>query len=458
MSIVAPSVDRFRSSFEGEIVLPVDAGYDDARRVWCGLVDRRPALVVRPTGPTDIATAIRFARDEDLAIAVRSGGHSIDGFSACDDGMVLDLSRMRGVTVNPGARAARANGGAQLAELDAAAQEHGLVCPVGTVGHTGVGGLTLGGGVGRLQRPFGLTVDNLTAVELVTADGRLVRASETEEPDLFWGIRGAGANFGVVTAFEFRLHPFGPNLVRGLRIYRPGDALAVWDAFMELLRTAPREMSFGYVIGRAWPGEEYPAEVAGGPIAVITFTHAGSEAEAAIATAALDGAAEPIMTSTGAMRYLDVQGTYDEAYGFGTRFACAGGFANDIRPEIIRAIVDHVARGVDDAGVSFTAQGGAIAELPEDAMAFTGRHARLRLLAEEMWLDADRDADAARWCLDARDIFLGDTVPGHYVNEVPADVTDPAAIYGPAKAERLRALKRAWDPDNVFHLNKNIAP
>jgi FAD/FMN-containing dehydrogenase len=458
MTLAATSVDVFRSSFRGEIVLPDDAGYDDARRVWCGVVDRRPAIIARPVDAADVATAIRFARDQELVIAIRSGGHSIDGFSACDDGMVLDLSAMRGVTVDPIARTARANGGAQLRELDAAAQEHGLVCPTGTVGHTGVGGLTLGGGVGRLQRPFGLTVDNLTAVELVTADGRHVRASEHEEAELFWGMRGAGANFGVATAFEFRLHPFGPNLTRGVRIYRPGDALPVWEAYLELLGAAPREMSFSYNLGRALPEEEYDEALRGHPIAIVAFSHIGTESDAAAAMAGLDRAAKPVMETLSAMPYLQIQGTYDEAYGFGTRFACAGGYANDIRPETILAVLEHVAHGVDDAGVSFTAQGGAIADLPEDAMAFTGRSARMRILAEEIWEDPGRDADAARWCLEARDIFRPDTVPGHYVNEVPVDVTDPAAIYGPAKAERLRALKRAWDPDNVFRLNKNIAP
>lgn len=458
MAIAAPDLNRLRSSFGGEIVTPPDRGYDDARRVWCATVDRRPALVVRPLDAGEVATAIRFAREEDLVIAIRGGGHSIDGFSTCDGGMVLDLSRMRGATVDPVARTARTNGGAHLLDLDRAAQAHGLVCPVGTVGHTGVGGLTLGGGVGRLQRPFGLTVDSLTAVELVTADGRHVRASEHEEPDLFWAMRGAGANFGVATAFEFRLRPFGPNLVRGVRIYRPSDALAVWAAYRDFLPSAPRELSFSFVIGRAWPDSEYPRDIAGGPIAIVAFTHIGSEAEARSAMRGLDPGVEPVVRSLAVEPYADVQGLYDDAYAWGVRFACAGGYADDIPPATISAILDHVARGVDDAGVSFTAQGGAIADQAEDAMALTGRSARLRMLAEEMWLDAGRDAEAARWCLDARDLFRPDTVPGHYVNEVPADVTDPAAIYGPAKAERLRALKRAWDPDNVFRLNHNIAP
>jgi FAD/FMN-containing dehydrogenase len=458
MTFATAPIWKLRASFNGEIVTPADAGYDDARRVWSALHDRRPALVARPADVADVAAAIRFARDQDLVIAVRSGGHSIDGFSTCDDGMVLDMSGMRGATVDPAARTARADGGAYLVDLDRAAQEHGLVCPVGTVGHTGVAGLTLGGGVGRLQRTFGLTVDNLTAVELITADGRNLRASEHEESDLFWGMRGAGPNFGVATAFEFRLHPFGGNLVRGLRIYRPSDAPVVWDAFRSMLGTAPRAMSFSYVLGRAWPEEEYPAEIAGGPVVVVAFSHAGTEADAVAALRGVDGVAEPVVHSLGTQPYAEVQGLYDEAYAWGQRYACAGGFADDVRSSTIDALLDHVATGVDDAGVSFTAQGGAIADLAEDAMAFTGRSARLRVLAEEIWLDPRRDDEAARWCLGARDIFAPDCVPGLYVNEVPADVDDPAAIYGPAKAERLRALKRRWDPDNVFRLNHNVRP
>ena len=201
------ALSSFAEAFAGEVVRRGDPGYESARAVWNGMVDRHPALVVRPTGAADVIAAVRFAREQELVIAVRSGGHSIPGFSTCDDGIVIDLSRMRGVRVDPAGRTARANGGALLGELDHEAQAFGLVCPVGVVSHTGVAGLTLGGGMGRLQRKLGLTVDSLLAVDLVTADGRLVRASEEENPELFWGLRGAGANFGIVTSFEFRLHP-----------------------------------------------------------------------------------------------------------------------------------------------------------------------------------------------------------------------------------------------------------
>src|SRR5690349_6632539 len=223
---VAPSdLDRLRRSCE--VITPGDAGYDDARRLWNAVHDRRPAVIARPSRAEEVATAVRFGREHDLEITVRSGGHSASGLGGANGGLLVDMSAMRGVEADPRTRMARANGGALLGELDVAAQAHGLVCPIGVIGHTGVAGLTLGGGVGRLQRHFGLTIDNLRAVELVTADGRIVRASETEEPELFWGMRGAGWNYGVVTAFEFDLHPFGPDLHRGVRTYPASAAREV---------------------------------------------------------------------------------------------------------------------------------------------------------------------------------------------------------------------------------------
>src|SRR3954454_25370172 len=226
-----------------DIVTPDDAAYDDARRLWNAIHDRRPAVIARPATPVEVGTAIAFAREHDLEIAVQSGGHAAAGFGGPDGSFVINLSNMRGVKVDPTSRLARANGGAFLGELDVAAQEHGLVCPVGVIGHTGVAGLTLGGGIGRLQRHFGLTIDNLAAVELVTADGRLVRATEAEDPELFWGLRGAGWDIGIATAFELRLQPFGPDLHRGLLTYRTRDLHEVWARFDEFARRAPDALS-----------------------------------------------------------------------------------------------------------------------------------------------------------------------------------------------------------------------
>src|SRR6185295_8786068 len=268
-------LDQLRRSCSA-VITPEDAGYDDARRLWNAIHDRRPAVIARPASPEEVATAIRFANDHDLEITVRSGGHSAAGLGGANGGLLVDMSGMRGVQVDPETRSARANGGALLGELDVAAQAHGLVCPTGVVGHTGVAGLTLGGGVGRLQRQFGLTIDNLRAVELVTADGRLVRASETEEPDLFWGIRGAGWNFGIVTAFEFGLHPFGPELHRGVRIYPASAVREVFDLFRDYAATAPDTVSAIFGINLAEPAADYPESVAGQPVVIAAFNHSGA--------------------------------------------------------------------------------------------------------------------------------------------------------------------------------------
>src|SRR3954467_15885865 len=258
-----------------DIVTPDDSAYDDARRLWNAVHDRRPAVIARPANAHEVAGAVAFARDRDLEIAVQSGGHAAVGFGGPDGSLVINLSNMCGVDVDPRTRLARANGGAFLGELALPAQEHGLVCPVGVIGHTGVAGLTLGGGIGRLQGHFGLTIDNLRAVELVTADGRLVRASATEDPDLFWGIRGAGWNFGVVTAFEFALQPFGPDLQRGLRTYPASAAREVWDVFRDYSADAPDSVSMIYGIAQGDASDGVAGSGGGDPVILVSFNHSG---------------------------------------------------------------------------------------------------------------------------------------------------------------------------------------
>ena len=287
-------LDAFRVDFSGDIVLPSDDGYDAARAVWNGMIDRRPAIVVRPINAAAVVTALRFGRQEGLPVAVRSGGHSVPGLSTVDDGIVIDLSRMRGVTVDPARRVARCHGGALLGDLDAAAQAHGLACNAGTVSHTGVAGLTLGGGMGRLQRKLGLTIDALRSVEVVTADGRQVRASDDENADLFWGMRGAGANFGIVTALEFELWPIGPTITRGILIHpaeRAREVAATFDAFMA---TAPDEVMASLFIGRATPAEDYPASIAGKSIVAISISYVGPPSDAAQVLKPLTDVGEPI--------------------------------------------------------------------------------------------------------------------------------------------------------------------
>ena len=441
---------RGLSTFRGEVVRPEDSGYDQARRVWNGMVDRRPAMIVRPDGVEDVAAAIRFGREEDLPIAVRCGGHSIPGLSTCDDGIVIDLSRMGGAEVDPAARIARVGGGALLAELDQAAQEHGLVCPVGVVSHTGVAGLTLGGGMGRLMRRFGLTIDNVLAVELVTADGHVVRASEDEHPELFWGLRGAGANFGIATSFEFRLHPLDHPITYGAVTHPLGRARELAALWRDLADNGPDDLflSFG-------------TENDNGGAAYVTALHSGSVAQAERDLAELRAFGPPLADTIGPKPYLETQGLNDEPHGWGHRFYMKSAFLPALPDEAVDVCVEHATRAPDGTESSFStwAWGRRIADVPEDGTAFTGRGATAWIAAESMWDKPELDDECRTWARDA----LADLAPfatdGRYVNdvvEVGADV--PRTIYGDAKYERLVALKREWDPDNVFRLNQNIQP
>jgi len=444
-----------RDAFAGEIVSPTDAVYDDARRLWNAIHDRRPAVIVRPRTKDEVATAVRFAREHDLELAVRSGGHSAAGHSSCDGGLVIDLSRMRGVTVDPEARRARTNGGALLGELDVAAQAHGLVCPTGVIGHTGVAGLALGGGVGRLQRQFGLTIDNLRAVELVTADGRFVRCTDDEEAELFWGMRGAGWNFGVVTALEFELQPFGSELHRGVRIYPASAARDVWEVFRDYAADAPETVSMIYGIA---PGD---TEVAGrsDPIVVVSFNHGGRADQVERDTAGLRRGPEPTAVRGGTEAYLEAQTAHDLVLGWGRRSFIKGLYANGVRTEALDELVDQVASGPAGAEFSITAQGGAIARVDEDATAFSGRAAKFDLSADSTWDDPADDDTNRDWVRRAMAIVEPDAIEGRYANE-NADVgpDETRMIYGAAKVSRLASLKRTWDPENVFRLNHNVEP
>jgi FAD/FMN-containing dehydrogenase len=440
--------------FSGEIVLPEDPGYDRARAVWNGMVDRRPAIVVRPAGVDDVIAALRFAREQDLVIAVRCGGHSIPGLSTCDDGIVIDLSRMRGAQVDPGRRTARVSGGALFSELDEAAQAFGLVCPVGVVSHTGVAGLTLGGGMGRLQRKFGLTLDNLLSVDLITADGRVVRASEDENPDLFWGLRGAGPNFGIVTSFEFRLHPLDHAITFG-RVVHPLDrARELSGLFRELAETGPDELFLSF-------GLENDAQADEGAVAYITALHCGHVEQAERDLAGLRTFGPPVTDSIAATPYLDVQRLNDEEQEWGHRFYMKSAFLPYLPDQAVDFCVEHATRAPDatECGFSIWAWGRTISEVSEEATAFTGRDAAAWLAAEAMWDDPELDEQCRAWGRNA----LADLAPfasdGRYVNDVAEVGADVArTVYGDAKYERLIALKREWDPDNVFRLNQNVQP
>ena len=454
------ALDKLADVFAGEIIVPSDPGYDEARRVWNAMADRRPALIVRPTSADDVATALRFARERDLVVAVRGGGHSIPGLSTVDDGIVIDLSRMRGAEVDPEQRLAKVPGGALLGDLDDAAQQHGLACPVGVVSHTGVGGLTLGGGMGRLMRRFGLTIDNLAAVELVTADGRQVRASEDENPELLWGLRGAGANFGIAVAFEFRLHPLEPPVTHGSVIHPIDRAADLAAIFTELTTNGPRDLWLSYELGPGAPAEAYALEAHDGPIASINVHHSGPPAAAERDLAELRAFGPPLADTIQVKTYLQAQHLNDEPQAWGRRFYMKSAFLPTLPDELVAAFVAQVDRMPSDVEgiVSIWAWGGAIADVPEDATAFSGREAAFWGSAEVMWEDEALDEASREWGKAAVAEMAPYALTGRYVNDVAESGEDIDSIYGPGKHARLLALKREWDPDNVFRLNQNIRP
>jgi len=446
--------------FKGQVIRPDDQEYDAARVVWNGMADKRPALIARCSGVDDVVAAVRFAREQDMLVAVRGGGHSVAGFSTCDGGIVIDLSRMRGLTVDPQRRIARADGGAHLSQLDHEAQAFDLACPVGVVGHTGVAGLTLGGGMGRLQRKFGFTIDNLLSVDLVTAEGKVLRASNDENPDLFFGVRGAGANFGVATSFEFQLHPQGRIVTAGWVVAPIERSRQVGGLVREFLATVPDDVFVNVSFGLA-TDPPFPSKLAGRPVMVVGATHSGSPDAAVRDLMPLRSGLEWTADTFAPKPYLAVQGMNDDAMSWGHRFYMKSGFVAALSDEVIDACAAHVADGPagGECSVSLWAMGGAISRVPDEATAFTGRKAGWWVSTEAMWDDPAHDGAHMSWARRAMATLMPFTSVGQYVNDaVESDVGSVRAVYGNEKYDRLVGLKRAYDPDNVFRMNQNIRP
>jgi FAD/FMN-containing dehydrogenase len=448
----------FADEFGGRIVLPSDPDYDQARVVWNAIFDRFPACIVQCGGVRDVVAALRFAREHELTIAVRGGGHSAAGFSTCDGGMVLDLRPIQGVAVDSLRKTARVGAGAHLSQLDEATQAVGLACPVGVIGHTGVAGLTLGGGMGRLQRRYGLTIDNLLGVELVTADGRLVRADENENSELFWGVRGAGANFGVVTSFFFRLHPVGPAVVQGVIAHPVERAHELAGQFCELVAAAPDELMMSLEFRVATEHPPFAPGMAGRPVVLIESTYCGPVERSDRYLRPLR-AGKPVLDTVQPRSYLAVQTRKDVMLAWGHRFYMKNAFFPAITDEVVDLCVSRICDAPGHCSVGFMAQGGALARVREDAMAFTGRSAAFWCGVETVWDEPTRDDAHIGWGRATMAALKPFTSRGHYVNDVVEAGEDVVrGIYGDTKYQRLVALKRAWDPDNVFRLNQNVNP
>ena len=454
--------------FDGEIVKPGDATYDTHREVWNAMVDRRPALIARCSSAADVAAAIRHGRETGLAIAVKCGGHGVLGLAVPEGGLMIDLTPLDDVRVDPERRRAWVQGGALLRYLDRATEPHGLATTAGNVSHTGVGGLTLGGGMGWLARQFGLSCDNVESYTLLTADGATVRATATENPDLFWGLRGGGGNFGVVTEFEFRLHPISGRALAADFYFEPADpnAVTALRAWRELLPDAPRPATLTSDTMTVGPAPFLPKRLHGRPMVTAGFVWVGEMADArSYLDAFRRRLPTPVAEQVEEMRYVELQSSGDERHHHGLRRYSAG---HDLSELSDAAIDAYLARGVQPGspepdwslmpGGGFQAYGGAIAEVGEDESAFTHRRTLVEFFGGGTWANPAEDAiriEAARaWAATLEPFSIGT-----YVNVISDPGEDGVGrAYGSATLARLAELKRKYDPENVFHLNQNIRP
>jgi FAD/FMN-containing dehydrogenase len=453
------TVAELTQAVRGEVIRPGDPGYDDARAIWNGAHDRYPALILRCAGVADVIRGIEFARSQDLLLAVRGGKHSIPGFSTVDDGMVLDLSGMQGVRVDPEARTARAQAGTTWNVFDHETQAFGLATTGGLVSSTGVAGFTLGGGVGWLMRKHGLTCDNLVSADVVTADGRLVRASEDENPDLFWGLRGGGGNFGVVTSFEYRVHPVGPTCTGGAVFY-PGDRAAeVLRFYREWVQDAPDELTTVANLLTAPPAPFIPEEWHGKPLVALIGLHCGSLADGERAVRPLRELGDPVADLLGPIPYVAMQSLIDPLWGPGAHSYMKAGWMGGLDDAAIDTLIRHrdtVTSPKTEIHVHHV--GGAVARVPADATAFGDRSAPFLLNIVASTFTADGYDEAVAWAHDLHGAISPALTGGTYVNFLSNEGDERVrAAYG-EKYDRLVALKDAYDPTNVFRLNQNIAP
>ena len=453
------TVQELRETVQGAILTARDEGYENASSVWNGAHDgRRPALIVRCTGAADVIAAIGFARSNDLTIAVRGGGHSVAGFSTCDNGLVIDLSPMSSVRVDPESRRATVGGGAVWANVDHETQAHGLATTGGLVSSTGVGGFTLGGGIGWLMRRHGLACDNLVSADVVTADGRLVHASETENADLLWGLRGGGGNFGVVTQFELQLHPVGPMVYAGPIFYSADADRDLLRAFRAWAGDAPDEITALVNLTTAPPLPVIPSEWHGKKVAAFIAVSAGPLETGDSLVAGFRDVAEPIADLLGPMPYQVIQTLIDPLWGKGINSYFKATNLARLDDELIDRLSDlHVAAPGPQCEIHVHQMGGAIARVADDATAFAERSMPYVLNAVTGWHDASAGSSHRQWARDVIDA-AGDATTGRaYVNFL-GDTDAGRSSYGAETYDRLVELKNEYDPSNVFKLNQNIEP
>jgi hypothetical protein len=450
ITIRPQDLDVLRRSFRGDLLMPRHPEFDAARRAWNGAFDRRPALIARCADTSDVARAVVFARDRQLLLAVRGGGHSMPGHSSCEGGLLLDLSRMRAVQVDGERRVLRAQGGALLGQLDASSVSRSLVMPAGTVSSTGIGGLALGGGFGRLARKWGLSCDQLLSAQVVTADGKQIEASAHENPDLYWGLRGGGGNFGVVTSFEFRLHQLPASMQGGALVFAMHKPRELLRAFADFAASVSDDF---FAMVDIVPTPE------GGRAIAVEVCHCGTAAVAQRELAALRSIGQVVQDNVKPASYLALQSGIDHQYPAGRGYYLKSGYVQAMTPQVIDAVMDHVeAHPAARRVAAFIQLGGAVSRVDRQATAYWHRAAQFGVLLVGVWDDA-ADAAASREWVRSGWSKLEPMTDGFYVNLMAPDESDRRlrSSYG-GNFDRLLAIKRRYDAENVFSLNANLRP
>jgi hypothetical protein len=447
----APALEALQASLRGELLRPGDAGYDSARRIWNGMIDRKPGLIARCAGVADVITSVTFARTHNLLVSVRGGGHGVAGNAVCDGGLLIDLSGMKGIRVDPARRTARAEPGVTWGEFDHETQAFGLATTGGFVPSTGIAGLTLGGGLGFLMRQFGLTCDNLLSVDLVTAEGQLLTVSATENADLFWGVRGGGGNFGIATSFEYRLHAVGPMVLGGLILHPLPRAKEVIQFYREFTSTSPDQLTTHLAFVFSPDGH---------PVVGFVICYSGPLEQGEEVIRPLRQFGSPVADTVGPMPYTAVQAMGGPLYPPNRLNYWKSSFLKELSDDAIETLIAQFATVPSSFSVVAVEElGGAISRVGKDETAFGERSAPYSLVITSEWIDLAESAKNIQWTRDFWEAMQPFESEAVYVNYLGTEGEDRIkAAYGPAKYERLVALKNKYDPTNFFRLNQNIKP
>jgi hypothetical protein len=461
ISEIAPaSLGNLRAQFRGALLQPGEEGYDEARRIWNGAIDRRPALIARCAGADDVVTAVRFARERDLDVSIRGGGHAVAGHAVCDGGLMIDLSLMKAIRIDSEARTARAAGGVLWSEFDRATQQYALATTGGIISHTGIGGLTLGGGLGHLMRKHGLTVDNLLAVDLVTAEGEQIHVDGESEPDLFWGLRGGGGNFGIATALEYRLHPVGPMVLGGPIFWSLADAPEVLRYLSGAIAEIPDELGVTIALMLAPPAPFLPLDKVGKPVIGLVLVWAGEPAAGEQAIAPLRAIGKPIADMVRPAPYVALQSMLDGGAPHGRHYYWKSHRLTTLSDDVIDALVDRVESITSPfSQIGGWMMGGAVSRVNPEATAVGERELGFDINIAAAWMPSDPGSERHKsWVRDGWDALRPHSV-GVYANFLSDEegTSGVEAAYG-NRMRQLTSLKNRYDPKNFFHLNANIPP